>query len=101
MKLVAAAAVFALALASVAAGAAPRASAPTVSFPGLNSSQSNVNPADVQIAVGPTAVVQAVNSSIGVWTTSGQLVGQQTLGQYFSGGGVDRSRDSTTDPRVL
>jgi hypothetical protein len=45
--------------------------------------------------------VQAVNSSIAIYSPAGQLLQQQTLGQFFSGGGIDRSRDSTTDPRVL
>ncbi len=95
------AAAAALVLAVAATGAAPPGAPALTFFAGLDSRQSSVNPADVQIAVGPTAVVQAVNSSIAIFTTSGQLLRQQTLGQLFSGGGVDRSRDSTTDPRVL
>jgi hypothetical protein len=91
----------ALALAGAASGAVAPAGAPLVSFVGQDSRQSNVNPSDTQLAVGPTAVVQAVNSSIAIYSPAGQLLQQQTLGQFFSGGGVDRSRDSTTDPRVL
>jgi hypothetical protein len=101
MRAVLAAAIGALVLAAVAAGAAPRAAVPVVAFPGQDSKQSGVNPADVQVAVGPTAVLQAVNSSIAIYSPTGTLLRQQTLGQFFSGGGVDRSRDSTTDPRIL
>jgi hypothetical protein len=90
-----------LALAGAASGATPPASAPSIGFAGQDSRQSSVNPSDTQLAVGPTAVVQAVNTSVAVYSPSGQLLQQQTLGQFFSGGGVDRSRDSTTDPRVL
>jgi hypothetical protein len=91
----------ALALAGAASAAVAPAGAPLVSFVGQDSRQSNVNPSDTQLAVGPTAVVQAVNSSIAIYAPTGQLLQQQTLGQFFSGGGIDRSRDSTTDPRVL
>jgi hypothetical protein len=91
----------ALALAGAAGGAVAPAGAPLVSFTGQDSRQSNVNPSDTQLAVGPTAVVQAVNSSIAIYSPAGQLLQQQTLGQFFSGSGADRSRDSTTDPRVL
>jgi hypothetical protein len=101
MRAVLAAAAGALVLAATATGAAPPSVAPLAAFPGQDSQQSNVNPADVQIAVGPSAVVQAVNTSIAIWTAAGQPLRQQTLGQFFSGGGIDRSRDSTTDPRVL
>jgi hypothetical protein len=91
----------ALALAGAANGAVAPPGPALVSFVGQDSRQSNVNPSDTQLAVGPTAVVQAVNSSIAVYSPAGQLLQQQTLGQFFSGGGIDRSRDSTTDPRVL
>lgn len=101
MRALPAALVAALALAAVAGAAVTPSAGPTALFGGLDARQANVNPADVQIAVGPTSVVQAVNSSIGIYSRTGQQLRQQTLGQFFSGGGVDRSRDSTTDPRVL
>jgi hypothetical protein len=105
MRAALAASVAALLLASVAAGAAappaPPAAPPLLAFPGQDSRQAGVNPADVQLAVGPTAVVQAVNSSIAIWSPAGVLQRQQTLGQFFSGGGIDRSPDATTDPRIL
>lgn len=101
MRAVLAAAAGALALAATATGAAPPSVVPLAAFPGQSSQQSNVNPADVQLAVGPSAVVQAVNTSIAIWTATGQPLRQQTLGQFFSSGGVDRSLDSTTDPRIL
>jgi hypothetical protein len=97
----------ALAAAAVAAAAPPGAAPPVappalVTFGGLDSRQlEGVNPADVQVAVGPTAVVQTVNSSIGIWSTAGQPLRNQTLAAFFSGGGVDRSQDTMTDPRVL
>jgi hypothetical protein len=91
----------ALALAGAASAAVAPAGPPLVSFVGQDSRQANVNPSDTQLAVGPTAVVQAVNSSIAIYSPAGQLLQQQSLGQFFSGGGIDRSRDSTTDPRVL
>src|SRR3954452_12210101 len=101
MRTALAAAVAALAVTATATAAAPPSPPATASFGGLDSRQANVNPADVQLAVGPSAVVQAVNSSIAIWSPTGTLLRQQTLGQFFSGGGVDRSHDATTDPRVL
>ena len=97
------AAVAALALVAAAGAAAPPGAAPALTtFGGLDSRQlEGVNPADVQVAAGPTAVVQTVNSSIGIWTTAGQPLRNQTLAAFFSGGGVDRSQDTMTDPRVL
>jgi hypothetical protein len=90
-------------VAAAAAGAAPPASAPPLAtFGGLDSRQlPGVNPADVQVAVGNGMVVQTVNSSIAVWTTDGRLLRSQPLSQFFSGSGVDRSKDAMTDPRVL
>jgi len=83
-------------------GPAPPSPAQSATFGGLDARQlPGVNPADVQIAVGNGMVVQTVNSSIAVWTTDGRLLRSQSLAEFFSGTGVDRSRDAMTDPRVL
>lgn len=101
----AAALVAALVVVAAAAAAAPAPTAPLVRFGGLDANQlAGVNPADVQVAAGPGAVVETVNSSIGVWSVSGttaSLVSNQLLGVFFSGAGIDRSKDDMTDPRVL
>src|SRR3954454_11872912 len=96
-------AVAAVLVAAATAGAAPPASAPPLAkFGGLDSRQlAGVNPADVQVAVGNGMVGQTVNSSIAGWTTAGQRLRSESLSQFFSGTGVDRSRDAMTDPRVL
>jgi len=77
--------------------------APLIAFTGLDSSQlPGVNPADVQIAVGPTAVVELVNSSGGFFArTGGPAAGTLSLGELFTSAAVNRSQDETTDPRVL
>lgn len=93
-----------LVVAPAALAAAP-APAPAIAFTGLDSTQiDGANPADVQIAVGPGGIVEAVNSSAAVYAlTAGapQLRGTLSLGQLFSGGGIDRSSDDTTDPRIV
>ena len=66
---------------------------------GLGSSV--VNPADVQLAVGPSDVVEMVNAGVDVWSKTGSLETSESLGQYFSDANHDRRLDGMTDPRVL
>ena len=65
-------------------------------FPGASSFESgNLEPADVQLAVGPGTVVQLVNTLMTVWTTGGVRLKTMTL-QALIG-----SEDRLVDPRVL
>src|SRR4051812_40477267 len=79
------------------------ATAPLIAFTGLDSSQlPGVNPADVQIAAGPTAVTELVNSTGAFFARTGGPPGATiSLGALFSSATVDRSKDDTTDPRVV
>lgn len=70
------------------------------SFPGL-SNPGLIDPADVQVAAGPTDVVEMVNSNVEVWGTDGVFEKSESLGSFFSDTSSNRSGDEMTDPRVL
>ena len=53
-------------------------------------------PPDVQVAVGPTSVVEFVNSAGAIWTKTGQFVRSFSLDAFFSTGS-----DRLSDPRIL
>ncbi|MGH7862905.1 MAG: hypothetical protein ACREOS_11790, partial [Candidatus Dormibacteraceae bacterium] len=56
----------------------------------------SVSPPDTQLAAGPNYLVEAVNSSMSIWTKDGALVSAQDLNTFFpvpSGYGF-------SDPRV-
>jgi hypothetical protein len=64
------------------------------------------NPGDVQIGVGPTAVVQMVNSSIAVWSKAGSTIAPApsstlSMGAFFSTPSHNRTGSTMSDPRVL
>jgi len=65
------------------------------------SNPGTIEPADVQLGVGPTDVVEMVNSSVEIWSKTGKVEAQQSLGQYFTSAASDRRADAMTDPRVL
>jgi hypothetical protein len=68
-------------------------------FAGLSSSV--VNPADAQVGVGPTDVIEMVNAGVEIWSKTGRSEVTESLGQFFSSSGDDRRLDEMTDPRVL
>jgi hypothetical protein len=77
---------------------------PSVStkFDGLNSTQGQADPPDVQVATGPTAVVEMVNTVYAMWNRStGALLDSGQLDTFFSTSGVNRQGDEVSDPRVL
>jgi hypothetical protein len=65
------------------------------------SSSAEVEPADVQIGVGQTDVVEMTNAGVSVWTKTGQSVYSASLGSFFSSTNFDRSNDFVSDPRVV
>jgi len=70
--------------------------APT--FGGLGESDTGYRyPPDVQVAVGPSAVLEMVNVGGGIWTRAGLGVRTFTLQAFFAAATGDR----LTDPRVL
>jgi hypothetical protein len=74
----------------------------TTKFDGLNSSQGQADPPDVQVAVGPTAVVEMVNTVYAMWNRSnGSLLDSGQLDTFFSSSGVNRQGDEVSDPRIL
>jgi hypothetical protein len=60
-----------------------------------------INPADAQLGVGPSDVVEMVNSNINVWTKTGAFRSTDTLGSFFSTTADDRRLDQMSDPRVI
>ena len=59
------------------------------------------DPADTQLAVGTSDVVEMVNQEVMVWTRSGTLRKDTSLGAFFSSSGVDRTADQMSDPRAV
>ncbi|MHB8245583.1 MAG: IPT/TIG domain-containing protein [Acidimicrobiales bacterium] len=55
------------------------------------------SPPDTQLAVGPTAAVEAVNSELSIWSKTGSAVMHKSLSAFFS----VPSGYSFTDPRIL
>jgi hypothetical protein len=61
-------------------------------------------PSDVQVAAGPGAVVETVNSSVRIWTRRARkprIRGTASLGAFFTTSDVDRTQDELGDARVL
>ena len=73
----------------------------TARINGLSSNQGQADPPDVQVAAGPTAIVEMVNAAYSMWDRSGRLLAAGRLGTLFSSPGDDRRGDWLTDPRVL
>jgi hypothetical protein len=73
----------------------------TARIDGLSSNQGQADPPDVQVAAGPTAIVEMVNAAYSMWDRSGRLLAAGRLGTLFSSPGDDRRGDWLTDPRVL
>jgi hypothetical protein len=86
--------------AAAAARATTPAPPPLVTFAGLDASQlPGANPSDTQVASGPGWVVEAVNTSIAMWSTAGATPDERKRERYeafFGTPGHDM-----TDPRVL
>ena len=86
---------------------AARTMAPTVSnfktiqiisqFDGLDQSQCNCSPPDVQIAVGPDHIVEMVNISEEIWQKQGQPITTVSLYDFYS---IAQS-DFLSDPRIF
>src|SRR5438128_545854 len=82
------------------------ADAPSVgtTLQGMDSTTGRSFPPDVQLAVGPTAIVEMVNEAVAIWTRgtgAPQRVSSESLGSFFSTTRDDRRSDHVTDPRVL
>jgi len=60
-----------------------------------------INPADAQIAVGPSDVVEMVNNTVQIWSKTGAVESTETLGQYLTSSTIDRRLDEMTDPRAV
>jgi hypothetical protein len=77
------------------------ASSPSVGgfYQGLDSA--GFNPADAQIAAGPSDLVEMVNVMVQTWSRDGRVRATESLGSYFSSGDTDRRIDQMSDPRVL
>jgi len=89
-----------LAAGGLASPAAASSDAVTVapSFFGLNEAEAGYRyPPDVQVAVGPTRVLEMVNVGGAIWTKAGRRVRTFTLATFFGATAGDR----LTDPRVL
>lgn len=82
-------------------GPARAATSPSVGGTLIGLSSGAVNPADVQIAAGPSDVVEMTNAGVDVWTTQGRIETSESLGAYFTDTGTDRRSDQMSDPRVL
>ena len=68
-----------------------------VGFDGLNQTQCDCVPPDVQIAVGPNHVVEMVNADMGIWNKDGTLLSTLSLDKLFS----VTSSDILSDPRIM
>jgi hypothetical protein len=64
---------------------------------GLFGTDQEVEPPDTQVAAGPTELVEAVNSSLSVWSETGTLMDDADLNLFFP----LPAGYSFTDPRVL
>jgi hypothetical protein len=60
-----------------------------------------VEPSDTQIGVGPSDVVEMVNTNVEFWSKGGAAEGTDTLGSFFTDSANDRRLDQMSDPRVL
>src|SRR5437773_2154347 len=69
---------------------------PGVGWEALSHASNGLSPPDVQIAVGPDHVVEAVNSALGIYTKLGASVTNTNLSSLFSSGS-----DPVGDPRIL
>ena len=69
---------------------------PGVGWEALSHASNGLSPPDVQIAVGPDHVVEAVNSALGIYTKLGAFVTNTNLSSLFSSGS-----DPVGDPRIL
>jgi hypothetical protein len=69
-----------------------------VHFPGISSGNSSCGcaPPDVQLAVGPSHVVEMVNLEGKIWNKTGHVLKSFTLASFFGTG-----TDFTSDPKVL
>ncbi|MCI4349917.1 MAG: hypothetical protein L3K15_00140 [Thermoplasmata archaeon] len=67
-------------------------------FPGISSANSSCGcaPPDIQVAVGPSHVVEMVNLEGKVWTKAGVVKSSFTLATFFATG-----TDFTSDPKVI
>jgi len=59
-----------------------------------------LEPPDTQIAAGPTAVVEATNDTLSIWSKSGTLLGADDLNTFLSVP-TGTSPQSFTDPQLL
>ncbi len=66
-------------------------------FDGLNQTQCNCTPPDVQVAVGQNYVVEMVNADMGIWDKNGTPVLTVLLGRMY---GLPNS-DILSDPRII
>jgi hypothetical protein len=64
---------------------------------GLYGSDQSLQPPDTQLAAGPTAIAEATNDTLSVWSKSGTLTAAADLNAFF----VVPSGQSFTDPRIL
>ena len=64
-------------------------------FEGLNFTTSGAIPPDVQVAAGPSEVVEMVNLEMGVWTKTGTPIASIALSSLFA------TSDFISDPRVV
>ena len=85
---------------SGARGAVPRTAPLVAGFPALG--DDGVTPPDPIVAAGPAHVIVAVNSSFGIFTKSGALLGRFTAGSWFQAqlGSIDLSPLFVYDPQV-
>lgn len=66
------------------------------SFQGINANCCSVAPPDVQVAAGPSDVVEMVNLEVEVWNKQGTARGTSSMSSFFLTGS-----DSISDPKVL
>src|SRR5438309_2324298 len=69
---------------------------PGVGWEALSHASNGLSPPDVQVAVGPDHIVEAVNSALGIYTKLGASVTNTNLSTLFSSGS-----DLVGDPRIL
>jgi hypothetical protein len=79
---------------AMAALAAPKMIA---GFDGLNQTQCDCVPPDVQVAAGPHDIVEMVNADMGIWTINGTSESSILLDKLFA----TQSSDILSDPRVI
>src|SRR5439155_409295 len=84
--------------ASVSRGLVPSEASPVpgVGWEALSHASNGLSPPDVQVAVGPDHIVEAVNSALGIYTKLGASVTNTNLSTLFSSGS-----DLVGDPRIL